>query len=135
MDQELCLPHSHAPTICRFDNPNFWRIKSWGPLMGCGPSPTSSKISCMHGVLLCATTTKQLSSIFTTSVFSFNLLTIDKLVYIWLDYFKKKFLLMYNFIKSVGCLFFFLMFAYQRGGFFSMTATFLSSSLFIVGWY
>lgn len=66
----------------------------------------------MHGVWWCATTTKQLSSTFTTFVFSFNLLTIDKLVYIWLDYFKKKFfkdlkfLLMYNFIKSVGCLFF-----------------------------
>ena len=132
MDQELCLPDSHAPTICRFDNPNFWRIKSWGPLIGCGPSPTSSKISCMHGVLLCATTTKQLSSIFTTSVFSFNLLTIDKL---WLDYFKKKIFVNVQFYQVSGLPFFFVMFAYQRGGFFSMTTTFLSSSLFIVGWY
>ena len=107
MDQELCLPDNHAPTICRFDNPNFWRIKSWGPLIGCGPSPTSSKISCMHGVLWCATTTKQLSSTFTTSVFSFNLLTIDKLVYIWLHYFKKKLIVNVQFYQVSGLPFFF----------------------------
>lgn len=95
MYQELCLPDSHTPTICRFDNPNFCRIKSWGPRIGCGSAPTSSKISSMEGIWWCATTTKQLSSRFTTSVFSFNLLWINKLVYIYIYvnfYFKKIFL-------------------------------------------
>ena len=106
MDQELCLPDSHTPTICRFDNPNFWRIKSWGPLIRCGPSPSSSNISSMHGVWWCATTTKQLSTTFTTSVFSFNLLWIDKLVYTWLDYFKKKFCEDLKFYQVSGLPFF-----------------------------